>query len=221
MRRIDCTSLLGRDRAIEQAVAAVQRHQLVVFATDTVYAVACDAFSPGGVDRLNKAKGRLSDVAIPVMVGSIKAARALTWEVSPAGGALMEGFWPGHLTVVCRQQHTLKWDIGGEHKDVTLRMPLHPLALAVLQAVGPMAVVPASRAGEPAPLTCAAAQEQLADSVSVYLDTGDCEALLPSTVVDLTREPARLLRPGAISLELLRTVDPDLEASTELQGEAP
>ncbi|MEO8329612.1 MAG: L-threonylcarbamoyladenylate synthase [Candidatus Nanopelagicales bacterium] len=215
-RRLDCTASvepIERERAVDLAAAAARRHQLVVFPTDTVYAVACDAFSPVAVERLNAAKGRLGNTALPVMVGSVRAAKALIRSLPPQAEALIEGFWPGALTAVCNAQATLRWDLGGDGDTVTLRMPVHPVALQVLQAVGPMVVIAANRVGELAPLDCDAAKAQLGDDVSLYLDAGPCAAAPPSTVVDLTNAPARVLRCGALQDELLRTVAPDLESA--------
>ena len=210
MPRFSCDDPAERARGIARAITAASRHQLVVIPTETSYAVACDAFSPRGVERLNEAKGRHPREPLPVMVGSLKAAKAIMGTLYPQGEALIEGFWPGPLTAVVPQQTTLTWDIGGDTSVVAVRMPLHPVALEVLQGVGPMVVVTANRAGEPVPLTCDEAQAQLDTSVTVYLDSGLRPVGEPSTVVDLTeREPA-VLRPGAFSEVELRTVAPDL-----------
>ena len=210
MPRFDCAKEDERSRGIDRAIAAASRHQLVVFPTETSYAVGCDAFSAVGVERLNAAKGRTPIDALPVMVGSVKAARALIGTVHPQGESLIEGFWPGPLTALCDQQSTLHWDIGGDGHHVAVRMPLHPVALEVLQAVGPMVVVAANRVGEPAPRTCGDAQSQLDTTVSVYLDSGTLPEGPSSTVIDLTERSPRLLRPGAFDAALLRQVAPDL-----------
>jgi len=215
VRWVDCADEAERQRGIELAAAAARRHQLVVFPTDTVYAVACDAFSAVGVERLNEAKGRISEAGLPVMVGSIRAAKALIRALPVEAEALIDGFWPGQLTVVAIVQATLRWDLGGDGRTVTLRMPVHPVALRVLQEVGPMAVVAANRVGEPPPLDCEAAQAQLADSVSLYLDSGPCRPADSSTVVDLTVKPPRLLRHGSLPISVLQTVAPDLELPDE------
>ncbi len=210
MPRFHCDRADERSRGIDRAIAAAGRHQLVVFATETSYAVACDAFSPVGVERLNAAKGRAAIDALPVMVGSVKAARALIGTLHPQGEALIEGFWPGPLTAICDQQSTLHWDIGGDGRHVAVRMPLHPVALAVLQGVGPMAVVAANRVGEAVPRTCDEAEAQLGPTVSVYLDAGTLPEGPPSTVVDLTDRAPRLLRAGTFPSVQLREVAPDL-----------
>jgi tRNA threonylcarbamoyl adenosine modification protein (Sua5/YciO/YrdC/YwlC family) len=210
VRRFSCDDPEARATFVELAAAAARRGELVVFPTDTVYAVACDAFFPGATDRLNDAKERTTATALPVMVGSVRGFDALAVQVTPEEKGLVQGYWPGPLTVVCKAQPTLQWDLGGPGSSVALRMPLHPVALAVLQAVGPMAVVTANRAGGPVPLDCDAAVEQLGDAVSVYLDAGPCVAGPPSTIVDLREVTPRLLREGAVPAAELASMLPDL-----------
>lgn len=219
MPRFDCNDASERQRGIDMAVAAAGRHQLVVFSTDVAYGVACDAFSPVGIERLNEAKGRLVDAGLPVMVGSIRAAKALIASLPPAAESIVEGFWPGALTAVCLAQSTLRWDLGGDGTTVTVRMPLHPVALKVLGEVGPMVVVSANRVGEPVPRNCDDAQTQLADSVSVYLDTGACLRDDSSTVVDLTVTPPRLVREGTISTSAIRALVPEFRVPDDEPSE--
>lgn len=219
MPRFDCGDLSERRRGVDMAVAAAGRNQLVAFPTDVAYGVACDAFSEIGIERLNVAKGRLTDAGLPVMVGTIRAAKALIGALAPAAELLIDGFWPGALTVVCPVQSTLHWDLGGDGRTVTVRMPLHPVALEVLQRVGPMVVVSANRVGQPVPLDCDSAAAELDNAVSVYLDGGACPPSPPSTVVDLTLNPPRLMREGAITLDELRSVAPDLRALEVPEGE--
>jgi tRNA threonylcarbamoyl adenosine modification protein (Sua5/YciO/YrdC/YwlC family) len=210
MPRFNCADTAERSRGITRAIAAAGRHQLIVMPTETSYAVACDAFSPVGVERLNAAKGRSSGESLPVMVGSVKAARALVGTLHPQGEALIEGVWPGPLTAVCPQQSTLTWDIGGDGSFVAVRMPLHPVALEVLKGTGPMVVVAANRVGEPVPRTCDEAQAQLDSSVMVYLDAGMRPEGAASTVIDLSQREPRVLRSGAFTEAELRAIAPDL-----------
>ncbi len=92
-------------------------------------------------------------------------------------------------------------------------MPLHPVAIELLRQTGPMAVSSANRSGEPPATTAAAAQAQLGEAVSVYLDGGPCAAAVPSTIVDLSGEVPVMLRAGALDLDELRTVLPDLQVA--------
>lgn len=211
MRRVDCTDPAERSRGIELAAQAARRGELVVLPTDTVYGLGCDAFSPEGVEALLYAKGRGRDMPVPVLVGSARTLGGLTGTLSPAAERLVEAFWPGALTLVVRQAASLVWDLGDTRGTVAVRMPLHPVALDVLRAVGPMAVSSANRTGEPPATTCDDAVTQLGDAVCVYLDGGPTGAPVPSSIVDLSGPVPRLLRAGAVDLETLRSVVPEVE----------
>jgi len=171
-----------------------------------VYGIGADAFYPSAVMALLAAKGRARDMPPPVLVGTVRAASALIEDLGPYGQDLIDEFWPGGLTIVCRANRSLNWDLGDTRGTVAVRMPLHPVALELLKETGPLAVSSANRTGEPAATTAAAAQEQLREDVSVYLDGGPCTADVPSTIVDLTGEVPRLLRAGAVSVGRLREV---------------
>lgn len=196
---------------VEAAVNALQSGELAVLPTDTVYGLAADAFSPEAVGRLLAAKGRGRDMPVPVLVGSWRTLDGLVDQLGPLGRRLVETFWPGPLTLVVRSAPSLAWDLGETRGTVAVRMPLQPVALQVLTATGPLAVSSANRTGMPPATDAADAQRQLGDAVSVYLDAGPAGAALPSTIVDLTGDHARVLRAGALSVEELRSLAPDLE----------
>ena len=124
--------------------------------TDTVYGVGADAFNPAAVTCLLAAKGRGRDMPPPVLVGTVRAASALVEDLGPYGQQLIDEFWPGGLTIVCRASRTLNWDLGDTRGTVAVRMPQHPVTLELLQETGPMAVSSANRTGEPAATTAAA-----------------------------------------------------------------
>ena len=201
---------LGRERGVTAAVAAARRGELIVMPTESMYAVAADPFSPRGIEALRRVKGRGSALPVPVLVGSVRTVDGLATGISAQGRALIEAAWPGPLTLVVRAQPTLAWDLGGSSGTVSLRMPLHPVALAVLAAAGPLAATGAQRAGSAPPRTCAEAQEHLGDEASVYLDAGPTPAEDPSTIVDLTADSPLLLREGAFPVDVIREVCPDL-----------
>jgi L-threonylcarbamoyladenylate synthase len=198
----------SRDRGVSAAAAAIRRGELVVLPTESVYGLAADPFSPKAMRALREAKGRGDDLPVGVLVGAVRTVDGLASGITADGRALIEAFWPGPLTLVVREQPTLAWDNPDGH--VSLRMPLHPVALAVLAATGPLAVTSAQRAGSAPPRTCADAQEQLGDGISLYLDAGEAVAEAPSSIVDLTAEPPVLLREGGYSLDALREMCPDL-----------
>jgi tRNA threonylcarbamoyl adenosine modification protein (Sua5/YciO/YrdC/YwlC family) len=209
--RYDCADTQQRDEGLAAAASAVQEGQLVVLPTDTVYGVGADAFNPGAVSALLAAKGRGRNMPPPVLVGSVGAAAALAESLGAFGQDLIDEFWPGPLTLVFRASPTLLWDLGETMGTVAVRMPLHPIALEVLNATGPMAVSSANVSGKPPATTAADAREQLGWLVDVYLEAGDCGEPVPSSIVDLTTTRPRLLRAGAVSVDELREVIPDLE----------
>lgn len=203
----------GRDRGVTAAAAAIRRGELVVLPTESVYGLAADPFSAKAMRALREAKGRGDDMPVGVLVGAVRTVDGLASGVTVDGRALIDAFWPGPLTLVVREQPTLAWENPGGH--VSLRMPLHPVALAVLAATGPLAVTSAQRAGSVPPRTCADAEAQLGDGIALYLDAGPTTDEVPSSIVDLTVDPPVLLREGAYSLGTLRGICPALVASEE------
>ncbi len=207
--RYDCADPAQLLEGIAEAEAALRRGELVVLPTDTVYGVAAEAFDPVAVDRLLKAKGQGRDMPPSVLVGTVRAAMALVMDIADTGTDLIDEFWPGGLTLVCRSSPTLVWDLGETKGTVAVRMPLHHVALDLLKKTGPLAVSSAkSAAGTSMPTTAAEAEAQLGDAVAVYLDAGPCPGDAPSTIVDLTGSVPRLLRRGVIPEERLQDVVP-------------
>ena len=200
-----------REAAVTAAAGAVRRGDLVVIPTDTVYGLAADAFSHEAVRRLLEAKGRGREMPPPVLVSAATTLDALAETVPPWARTLVEEFWPGPLTLVCRQQGSLMWDLGETRGTVAVRMPDDEVALAVLERTGPLAVSSANLTGRPPAADADAAEEMLGDDVSVIVDCGPARGDVPSTIVDVTGSPGRVLRTGALSLA-------DLNAVLELLG---
>ena len=198
---------------VVQAVTALQRGGLVVLPTDTVYGIAADAFSPAAVERLLLAKGRGRDMPVPVLVGDPRGIDGLAEHVTPQLRGLVEAFWPGPLTLIVRAAASLAWDLGETRGTVAVRMPSHPVALDVLSSTGPLAVSSANRTGQPPPTTAAEARDQLGDAVAVYLEAGSTGAAVASTIVDLTGERPVVRRSGALPLEELRRVAPEVDVA--------
>jgi L-threonylcarbamoyladenylate synthase len=202
----DCADRSIRFDAIDAAVRAVRSGQLVVLPTDTVYGIGADAFDAAAVADLLAAKGRGRDMPVPVLVGSWDTIEGLVSYVPAQMRSLIEAFWPGGLTLVVEHAPSLAWDLGDARGTVAVRMPLHPVALELLERTGPMAVSSANRSGQPAALTVEQARQQLGESVQVYLDGGPVTVGVASTIVDVTTETPRVLREGAVSLADLRGV---------------
>jgi tRNA threonylcarbamoyl adenosine modification protein (Sua5/YciO/YrdC/YwlC family) len=214
-RTYDCRDPQEREQGIAAAIDAVRRGDLVVLPTDTVYGLGADAFSPSAVQTLLAAKRRGRDMPVPVLVGSWHTIDGLVRSVSPTVRQLVEAFWPGGLTLVVEHAASLAWDLGDADGTVAVRMPLHPVALEVLNSTGPMAVSSANVSGQPPATTAEEAREQLGWLVEVYLEAGDCGDPVASTIVDVSGEVPRLLRAGAVSVEKLREIVPDLLVPVE------
>jgi L-threonylcarbamoyladenylate synthase len=220
-RRLDVRDARAREDGIQLATDAVRRGEIVVIPTDTVYGVGADAFDRAAVAAVLAAKGRGRDVPPPVLVASPRVLDGLAYDLPSYARELVDAFWPGGLTLVCLAQPSLDWDLGDTGGTVAVRMPLHRTALALLDATGPMAVTSANLTGRPPAQTCEEAEAQLGDSVSVYLDGGRCPGGVASTIVDVTGDRPRLLRLGALPLDRLRVVVPDLIGLPEPAVEEP
>ena len=213
LRRIDCRTDTGRETGARVAANAVQRGEVVVLPTDTVYGVGADAFDAAAVAAVLAAKGRGRNVPPPVLVPNARTLDGIATDLSADARELVSAFWPGPLTLVCRAQPALDWDLGDTHGTVAVRMPLHRVALALLELTGPMAVTSANRTGHPPATTVDEAVEQLGDAVRVYLDGGPTASSAASTIVDVTGDVPRVLRAGPVDLDRLRAVVPDVLAA--------
>ena len=182
-------------RTATRAAEVLRAGGLVIFPTDTVYGLGALPSIPRAVQRIYEVKGRPDEKAIVWLVDSIDAARA--WcHVDARAEALAQRFWPGALTLVLRRLATPAGSLG----TLGVRVPAHPAALAILHAVGgPVATTSANRSGEPAARTAGEAEARLAQWVDLIIDGGPAPGGIESTVVDLSTDPATLLRAGAIA----------------------
>jgi tRNA threonylcarbamoyl adenosine modification protein (Sua5/YciO/YrdC/YwlC family) len=214
----DCRLLTDRQRGIDAAIEAVRSGELVVLPTDTVYGIGADAFTAHAVTALLNTKGRGRHMPPPVLVGSRHTLDGLVYTLPPAARDLVEAFWPGALTIVVEHAPSLQWDLGETGGTVAVRMPLHPVALEVLRETGPMAVSSANKTGQPAAATAEQARDQLGYAVRVYLEAGPGPDPVPSTIVDVTGDVPTVLREGALPIEKLRDVVPDIAGPAGREG---
>jgi L-threonylcarbamoyladenylate synthase len=207
--RFPTTTDEEREAAVEAAALAVRRGLLVVLPTDTVYGLGADAFDADAVKALLAAKGRGRDMPPPVLVSAATTLDALAVGVPGWARALVEEFWPGPLTLVCTQQSSLQWDLGETRGTVAVRMPDDPVALAILERTGPLAVSSANLTGRPAARDADEAEEMLGEHVEVIVDAGTALGGEPSTIVDATSSRPQVLRQGALGVaELNEVLDP-------------
>lgn len=208
-RRYDVSDPSQRADGIAAAVSSAQRGALVVVPTESSYGLGTDAFRPDGVERLRSVKGAGPHVPLPVLVGYPSTVQGLLRGLSADAHRLIEAFWPGPLTLIGSVQPSLIWDVSREEM-LAVRMPLHPVALDIARGVGPFVLTGANVAGADPARTCESAQSQFGDNVDVYLDAGESPESVPSTVVDITVDPPRLLRVGQLDLVALAAVCPGI-----------
>ncbi len=201
--RFNAADEAEREEGIAAATLAVQRGELIVIPTDTVYGVGADAFDPAAVRRLLAAKGRGREMPPPVLVSTPTTLDALAVGVPQYARKLVFDLWPGPLTLVCTQQPSLQWDLGDTRGTVAVRMPDHEVALELLARTGPLAVSSANRTGMQAATDADQAEEMLGASIEVFIDAGPTPGPVPSTILDVTTEKARVLRRGGVSMEQL------------------
>ncbi|GAB3814303.1 hypothetical protein GCM10028820_10040 [Tessaracoccus terricola] len=201
---------------IDAASAAIAEGHCVVVPTDTVYGIAADAFSGDAVRGLLAAKQRGGDMPPPVLIAERSMLRALTADIPRDAMALARNFWPGALTLILKAQKTLNLELGETGGTVAVRVPDHDELRRLLRRTGPLAVSSANISGRPAANTVAEALEMLGDTVAVYLDGGESEGQVASTIVDFTgSNRGRVLRNGAIAFEELKLTAPRLEPYEE------
>ncbi len=221
MTRYDLSDPESREAGLAAAVTAVRRGQLVILPTDTVYGVAVDAFDAEGVQKLLDAKGRGRDMPPPVLISTDTTLEALATEVPGWASGLIAQYWPGPLTIVCRQQPSLRWDLGETKGTVAIRMPSDQGALDLLGRTGPLAVSSANNTGHAAATNADEADDMLGWAVEVILDGGPSNGSAASTIVDCTGIRPRILREGAISEAELDAVLEGLGTSLEIDPAEP
>ncbi|MER5402939.1 L-threonylcarbamoyladenylate synthase [Streptomyces sp. NPDC002599] len=192
---------------IERAAGVLRAGGLVALPTETVYGLGANAEDPVAVARIFQVKGR--PPSHPLIVHIAAADQLDDWvEVVPATARLLaEHFWPGPLTLVLRRGHRVPLEATGGLETVAVRVPDHPVALALLSAFGGGVTAPsANRFGSVSPTTADHVRAELGDAVDFVLDGGSCQVGVESTIVDVTGETPSILRPGGVTREDLEAV---------------
>lgn len=199
-------------KSIRAARYLLLEGELVAFPTDTVYGVAANAFERYAVRQLFEAKQRPADKALPVFITQIDDLNQVARNIPNRAWPFLQQFWPGALTVVFQKSPNLPADVTAGQDTVAVRLPDHPVCHRLVVAMGhPLAVTSANLSGHPAPTTAEQVAAQLGGRIALILDGGPTPTPHPSSIVDLSVSPPRLLREGDISLAHLREHLPDLE----------
>ena len=193
--------------SIEHAAELIRAGRLVAFPTETVYGLGANALDGAAVERIFEAKGRPPGSPLIVHVGSIDMARPIVAEWPPSAELLARRFWPGPLTLVLKKREEISARVTAGLDTVGVRVPAHPVALALLRVAGvPVAAPSANRFGGLSPTRAEHVRASLGDRVDTILDGGPTEVGIESTVLSLAGDDPVLLRPGMISREQIEEI---------------
>ncbi|MFF4189332.1 L-threonylcarbamoyladenylate synthase [Streptomyces sp. NPDC001691] len=203
-RTVSVTASIGD---VERAADVLRAGGLVALPTETVYGLGANAEDAAAVSRIFEAKGRPSTHPLIVHIASAELLDEWVDDVPETARLLAQRFWPGPLTLVLRRGRRVPLEATGGLETVAVRVPAHPLALALLKAFGGGITAPsANRFGQVSPTTADHVREELGDRVDFLLDGGPCEVGVESTIVDATGQVPVILRPGGVTREDLEAV---------------
>jgi L-threonylcarbamoyladenylate synthase len=192
---------------IGEAASVIRRGGLVAFPTETVYGLGADAFNGEAVRRVFTVKGRPPDNPVIVHLASPEDLWLVASSVPEEAWRLVERAWPGPLTIVVPRDPQVPSVVSGGLDTVAVRMPAHPVALSLIKAAGtPVAAPSANISGRPSPVTAEHVVRDLCDRIDVVIDGGETFMGVESTVVDFTRDPPVLLRPGPYPVEVIEKI---------------
>ncbi|RKD23050.1 threonylcarbamoyl-AMP synthase [Ammoniphilus oxalaticus] len=213
---------------LDEASALLRAGEAIAFPTETVYGLGANALSSAAVKRIFEAKGRPSDNPLIVHIADQQAVHQLVRSIPEKAQRLMDAFWPGPLTLIFPKKEGIAAEVTAGLDSVGIRMPDHPLALALIRATGlPLAAPSANRSGRPSPTTAAHVEEDLQGKIAGIVDGGATGVGVESTVLDVTLDPPMILRPGGVTKEALErvvgkvAVDPAVTMQADEQPRAP
>ena len=188
--------------AVQFAIDVLRNGGLVAFPTDTVYGLAAPVDNVESIERLYVVKGRNTTKAIAVLLGDTDRLPQVAVDLSRSARQVAKHFWPGPLTMIVPRNPSLP-DILAPLPTIGVRIPDHPVALALLKAAGPLAVTSANISGEANTMSARQVMKQLKGRIHLVLDGGRAPGGVPSTVIDCTTPQPEILREGPISLKQL------------------
>jgi len=213
-------------RMIQEAGDILKKGGLVAFPTETVYGLGADALNEEAAAKIYEAKGRPSDNPLIVHITHMEALDKIARDVPPAAVTIADRHWPGPLTMIFEKKDIVPYGTTGGLETVAVRMPSHEIARKVIDAGGGFIAAPsANTSGRPSPTTAQHVKEDMDGRIEMIVDGGPVEIGVESTILDMTAEPPMILRPGAVTeemlTELIGTVAVDHTLITADSNEAP
>jgi L-threonylcarbamoyladenylate synthase len=207
MIRLQVDSAAPDPAAIQRAASVIRSGGLVAFPTETVYGLGANALDPAAVQRVFSAKGRPSHNPLIAHVADQEGAMRLVRRWPDAASRLAAAFWPGPLTIVLPRADTVPAAVSAGLPDIAVRVPAHPVALALLRAAGLPIVAPSANPSSAlSPTSADHVAKHLGDRVDLILDAGPTQLGIESTVIDLAHDPPVLLRPGSLATDRVTAI---------------
>ncbi len=198
-------------KAIKLARRLLREGEVVAFPTDTVYGLGANAFERFAVRQIFAVKERPLDKPLPVFIYQVDDLNQVAYNVPNLAWPLLQQLWPGELTVILPKNPALPAEVTAGQNSVAVRIPNHPVCLELVVEVGrPLAVTSANLSNQPTPTTAQGVAKQLRGRIPLVLDGGPSPTTQPSTIIDLSVSPPRLLRQGRLTLAALREFLPEL-----------
>ena len=197
------TRIVNAKDGLDEAVSLIKNGELVVFPTETVYGLGANAFDPVAVAKIFEAKGRPQDNPLIVHISRVEEVKGIARDVPELFYTLAERFMPGALTVVLPKSDLISGIVTAGGDTVAVRMPDHPVARELISRSFPLAAPSANRSKHVSPTTARHVYDDLCGRVPLILDGGECGVGIESTVLDLTSGSPVILRPGAVTAEML------------------
>lgn len=201
------TLVLKGKEAIEKGARLIASGEVVAFPTETVYGLGADAFNEAAVKKIFIAKGRPSDNPLIVHIADKNGLQGLVTDVSEGAKAVIEKFMPGPITVIMKKGKDVPYCVTAGLETVGIRMPSHEVAREFIRACGkPIAAPSANKSTHISPTSAEHVFEDMNGAIPLIIDGGECEVGIESTIIDMSTDVPTILRPGAITAEMLAWV---------------
>ncbi len=211
-RILDIDELSIDEGKIEEAAQFIKKGKLVAFPTETVYGLGADADNEEAVKSIFKAKGRPSDNPLIVHVSDVSMCERYVKKIPPKAEMLMNHFWGGPLTIIMKKSERACKSVSAGLDTVGLRLPSHPVAHALIKAADIGIAAPSANiSGKPSPTIAAHVIDDFNGKIDCIISSGAAKYGVESTVIDMSEAAPRILRPGAVSLEMIKELLPDAE----------
>ena len=206
---------------INQAGEIIRQGGLVAFPTETVYGLGADALNEEAAAKIYAAKGRPSDNPLIAHIADLEMLKPLVEEIPPVAEKLMDAFWPGPITIIFKKKSIVPDSVTGNFGTVAVRFPSNKIARSLINAAGvPIAAPSANTSGKPSPTRASHVLFDMDGKIDMIIDGGPTRFGLESTIIDVSTDVPTILRPGAITSEMIETVIGYVEIDPAVRGGA-